>query len=116
MLDMVLFRSGEHRLALMAHEVGGSRRPGASHAQACHPAIESLFDLPEPATRAQPMLITLKVGDRGFLADGPVELCRLADEAIHPLPPLLALCCRLRGLRALAFDCDGPVLIFSATG
>lgn len=116
MIDVVMFRSGSYRLALEAREVGGSRRPDATSSASAHPAIESLFGLPELGPREQPMLITLKARACEYLADGPLELCSLADQAIHGTPRLLIGVCKLRGLRALAFDERGLLLIFSATG
>lgn len=116
MIDLVFFRSGPYRLAVEASEVGGSRRPDASASAPICPAIESLFGLPEPGMRAQPMILMLRTPDREFFADGPLELCNLADRAIHSLPAILTRTSQLRGLRALAFDGDGLVLVFSAAG
>lgn len=114
MIDLVLFRSGHYRLAVEAREVGGSRRAGARSSAPTCPAIESLFGLPEPGMRAQPMILMLRAPGCEFLADGPLELCNLADQVIHPPPAILATTSQLRGLRALAFDDAGLVLIFSA--
>lgn len=116
MIDLVLFRSGYYRLAVEASEVVGSRRPDASASAPTCPAIESLFGLPEPSMRAQPMILMLRAPDRDFLADGPLELCNLAEHVIHSPPAILARTSQLRGLRALAFDDVGLVLIFSAAG
>lgn len=116
MIDLVLFRSGQYRLAVEASEVVGSRRPGANASAPTCPAIESLFGLPEPDTRTQPMILMLRAPDREFFVDGPLELCNLTEQCIHSPPAVLARTSQLRGLRALAFDDTGLVLVFSATG
>lgn len=114
MIDVVLFRSGDHRLALEADEVLGASGPAGGLPPSGYPAVESLFGLPEPERRARPLLITLTGPQRAFVVDGPLELRSLAPETIHCPPPILLRSSALRGLRALAFDEAGLVLVFGA--
>jgi len=49
--------------------------------------------------------------DREFLIGAAAELYSVAADNIHPLPPLLAARCVVRGLRALALAAGETMLL-----
>jgi hypothetical protein len=114
-LDIVLFSAGGCRAGFEACLVRASRPAPSGTTDA---GIEELLGL-APSTGVQTrQYVQLKQADedRQILVDSPVDLVTLPLSAIHPLPPLLAARCSLKGLRALALEpnAESVILLFSA--
>lgn len=113
-LDVVLFSAGGWRVGFEAGQVRACR---PASADAAGDEIEAMLGLsPSPnSPPRQHLLLKHSDGDRQILVGSPVDLVSLPVSSIHPLPPLLAVRCRLNGLRALAFaDDKTAILLFRA--
>jgi hypothetical protein len=116
-LTVVLFNVGSCCAAVEASQIRATRpMPAAQadgfmhdidHTIAYITAQETLnfpgatgFDLANAPT--QLLFIKQAQHDHAMQVNTPIEIINLPANAIHPLPPLLAARCQLRGLRALA--------------
>jgi hypothetical protein len=110
-IEMVCFQAGNHRCAIEARLVLGSRAAPAGAAGAAAPAVEARFGLPEaPAGPRQVLMLRQPAGSE-FAVGPAIELRRFAFAAIHPLPPLIAARCAVRGLKGLAIEGRDLVLL-----
>lgn len=113
-LDMVVFQAGNHRCAVEAAQIRGSRAlmEQMDNADAIA-TVESLLQLPKVAQTAceQVLLIKHAPHDVPLRISAPAQLQALPATAIHPLPPLLAARTGIAGLRALALMETGAVLL-----
>ena len=80
------------------------------------PTLEALLGLPQPDPDRPRRCLHLRPRQRGdaptrLSVPAPLTLQHLAASAITPLPPLLAACCRMPGLRALSWQPQGLVLL-----
>lgn len=74
-----------------------------------YPRLDQLMGL---ASTDTPPAHAIALRGGGHIAIcGPVVLKRLAAYHIHALPVLVSARQRLRGVRALGLDADGPILI-----
>lgn len=102
-LEVVVFTAGGARFAIEAGRV----RALLSRPLADSMAAEALLRL------------SMAGGDRRWLDLGgvclevsdPVTLTSLSADDIHPLPPLLAARLTIPGVRALAFDAHGVIMV-----
>lgn len=107
--ELVRFAAAGCQFGLDARQV---RRclPGSSDA----PTLEALLGLSQsgqaPAAR-QTLVLTQGLQELQLEVDAPVWLDSLACDCIHPLPPLLAACATVTGLRALGLAAGELVLI-----
>ena len=115
-IDMAVFFAAGRRLGLEARHVRSLTR--VQDAGDRRRIEDALGLLPAGAPSGAPYSLQLKQTEAAFLVDGPVEFVSLPAMSIHPLPPLLAACTRLRGLRALAFmeGAGGSTLILLFDG
>lgn len=111
-LEVVSFVAGGYRVAVEAAQVH-SQLP-ANHATGIASA-EQLLGLPEPESREHGsrriLLLKHPAGDFAVMVSDPVELLGLAIDAIHPLPALIAARTTVAGLRGLAVDAEGVLLL-----
>ncbi len=108
-LDLVIFRAGNHQVAVIASQV---RSSGVSvNDQAVE--IESILGLEKPAAVQARQILTIKgdSGDSEISVAMPIDLCSLPAERIHPLPEALKARCRLPGLKAIAMTSSAGIPI-----
>ncbi len=102
-LNVVCFRCGGRTVAIEACHVRGASSDGVGRATA---AIEALLcEATVPTGLRQYLSVQALQGGAvvALSVAAPVELALLQVANIHPLPPLMAARCQLRGLRALAW-------------
>lgn len=80
------------------------------------PTLEAVLGLPAPQTPGRRRCLQLRPLHSGAApvrlnVPAPLTLQPLAASTIQPLPPLLAACCRMPGLRALSWQPQGLVLL-----
>lgn len=107
-LDVVSFVAGGCRFAVEAGLV--RMQCGPDHDERAR-AVEALLGLPPATAGGRTLLMKRDGGDVAVRVHEPVELLRLRAGAIFPLPPLLAACNTLNGLRALAFAGTDLILL-----
>lgn len=100
MLDLVVFRGGQHTFAVEATQIAASAQLSPEQTV---PAIETLLSLSANSDNNQRLVIVVKKAqqNRVISVAAPLDLCSIPASAIHPLPALLAARCTLPGLRAL---------------
>lgn len=113
-LPIVSLRLGSLHIALEAARVQGM---STCPPDVPLPTLEALLGLPAPTAnahlrrclhlrpnppRATPVCLSVPA---------PLSLQQLPIHTIAPLPPLLATCCHLPGLRALAWHPEGLLLL-----
>ncbi len=102
-LGVVCFRCGGWTVAIEARHVRGASSDGVGRTTA---AIEALLgEAAAPTGPRQYLSVQAPKGGAvvALSVAAPVELALLQAVNIHPLPPLMAVRCQLRGLRALAW-------------
>lgn len=108
-LSLVMFRLEKHAFALEASAVKGMRDDpdGTIAASPCaHHAADLLAPGGREASRSSPnhwLQLGHEQGDWRLGVPGEATLVRLPLHDLHPLPDLLAQCCRLPALKALGF-------------
>lgn len=111
-LDVVTFIAGGYRVAVEAGQVRSQLPANPAMAVA---SAEQLLGLPEcePPDDGSCRILLMKhsTEDVAVMVSGPVELLRLDIEAVYPLPALMAARNTLAGLRGLAVDAQGVVLL-----
>lgn len=114
-LTLVTFRVADVRFAIEARCVAGSCAGGGGDTQGDALNARAWLNLQGGDDTARPAQLRLKPGWGGqtLIVDGPIELVELPARCIHPLPHAIAATTRLRGLRAIAFDAAGLLLILS---
>lgn len=103
-LEIVSFSAGAFRFAVDARQVNRMLDVAPESAV----AIETLLGLPvvEAAHRR-----CLLVGKHCVEVSDPINLRLLSFERINPLPELVAARIQINGVRALALDVDGAMLL-----
>ena len=102
-LAIVSFGAGASRFAVEAQQIEALLDDAPAMV-----AIETLLGLPpvDAATRR-----CLCVGKRRVSVSEPVDLRALPIDQLHPLPELVARRIRIAGVRALAIEPDGALLL-----
>ncbi|MBF0095010.1 MAG: hypothetical protein HQL34_10755, partial [Alphaproteobacteria bacterium] len=107
-LDSVVFQAGGFRIAAEARHVQGMRE-GTGEAP-----VENLIglDLTRGAGR-RILIVKVRSGTDGveITVSEPVSLVPLPVGHIFPLPPMVAARLSLKGVRAIALDDAGPILL-----
>lgn len=108
-LPVVTFQAAGARFALPARQVVAMRPLEDASPPAI--AMEDLLGLPRQAPPT--CLLRLRVGDAEMTVQvcGDVAMHPLPAASIHPLPPLIAACSRLKGLSAVALDEAGMIIL-----
>lgn len=103
-LAIVSFAAGAWRFAVEAQQIAalGHELPPTLV------AIESLLGLPIDQTGPRRCL---RVGEQRVGVSEPVDLRELPVDSVHPLPELVAQRIQIKGVRALAFDAHGALLL-----
>ena len=103
-LAIVSFSAGAYRFAVEARQIDALLEDDAPATM----AIETLLGLPlvDAATRR-----CLCVGECRVTVSEPVDLHALPIDQLHPLPELVARRIGIAGVRALAIDPDGALLL-----
>lgn len=108
-LPVVTFRAAGVRFALPARQVVAMRPlEDASSAAA---AMEDLLGLPREASPACLLHLRIRDTEMTVQVSGEVAMRQLSASSIHPLPPLIAACSRLKGLSAVALDEAGMIIL-----
>lgn len=119
-LEVVCFRSGGFRVAVPSHQVQRLLGWGESRPAPAVMPIEALLGLPaegaevitEPGAgeRSRRQLL-IGTGEFCVEVTGPAELGSIPGDDIFGLPALVAASCSLDGLKAIAIDAAGLILI-----
>jgi hypothetical protein len=101
-LQLVLFALAGQRFAVEAHRVRHTLVESGRSPDSLDAA--GLLGLQEDAAPSASQLLMIKdpAGEYRVRVSPPVELRTVPATEIFPPPAMLASCCRLRGLRALA--------------
>jgi hypothetical protein len=116
-IDMVCFHAGPWRCAIEPHWIVSSHATHQNDNNNDNNNVEKIQEittwlgLPDPPSGTRQILTLRQSNPQQLAVSPPVELRNFDYSAIHPLPPLLAARCNLRGIKALAMDEHGPILI-----
>ena len=106
-VEIVCFPVDCVRCAIEATQVSGSHRASTGSPV---PSVESCLGLTGVKIASARQILTLRQGGE-LSVNSTVELRHLNPGDIHPLPPLLSARCAVRGLKALAIDAQGLILL-----
>ena len=103
-LAIVSFAAGAHRFAVEARQVGALLEDAATATV----AIETLLGVPQVGAAHRR---GLRVGECRVAVGEPVELRALPIDRLHSLPELVAHRIGIAGVRALALEPSGALLL-----
>ena len=109
-LAIVSFAAGAHRFAAEARQIDAlvDVQVDAQVNDLAATTIEALLGVPQ---RGAAHRRCLRLGAQRVAVGEPVELRALPADQLHPLPELVARRIGIAGVRALAFDADGALLL-----